>query len=989
MQCLDDETLTGFLEGEMPAGRAAEVEQHLAECSACRRLVAIVAGDLAPTDLGATTPHVSAARNLPRGSKLGRYVVVELRGAGGMGVVYAAHDPELDRKVALKVLHPGLGLPGAERAARMEREARAIARLAHPNVVAIFDTGSHDDTAFIAMELVEGGSVDSWLRAEPRPWSEVLAIYLQAAAGLAAAHAAGLVHRDFKPANVLVGADGRARVSDFGLARLSDPEEPRSDVDRSPLGGLTVTGARVGTPGYMAPEQAKGKPADARSDQFSFAVSLYEGLYGARPFAGDTLDEILVHIERGEIIPAPTTTDVPSWLRAAILPALAARPEARWSSMEAMIVQLRGGPRSRRRRIVIALAVLAPVAAITTGWGFGRASAPATLICSDASSRLSAIWDAPRRQALGEAFRAAGKPYGDAAWRAADRDLDRYARAWVAMRNDACAATWTRGEQSEDLLDLRMQCLDQRLGELDALAQALAHADASVIGKAAAAIDGLSRVADCANLSWLRARVRRPQSPILRGQIEAAEHELARATALEATGQYRQALPIARATADTARLINFSPLTAAAELRLASLQAAAGDRPSQVAGIKRAILAAEAGADDVVAVRAWTQLLLSETAQHHDGPASDAGEHARALLHKIPGDSYSEGCLAFGLAAMFEQQGKYPEAEVEARRAVALIGKAEGGTGREVANAIDRLSKILSDTGHTAEALTLSEQALHMAEQALGPSHPEIAYILDGLAQIQENLDRLDESRATILRTLAIREAALAPNHPLLGTTLSNLAMLDVELHRYEEALDHDQRALAILLPKLGPDHPSVANAHENMSKAELALGRLDAAVRDAELSLQIREKAFGEQHDDVAASLHRLSQARLAQGKHEAALAAARRAITIDEGVLGKDHPMLVDLYADLTDVLLHTDQMAAAIAAADRALEVAAAAQVPAGRRGGVQFLRARARWKAGDRAGARADADAARAALAQETASHAELVEVDSWLAAHPRP
>ena len=263
--------------------------------------------------------------------ELGRYRVLERLGQGGMGVVFRAHDPQLRRDVALKLLHARGGV-GREQQARLRREALALGRLSHPNVVQVFEVGEVDEHMFVVMELVRGTTLRAWLGERARSVAEVVAIAGQVGRGLAAAHAAGIVHRDLKPENVLVGEDGRARVVDFGLARAMDGGAVPAGSLEVPL---TKTGTLLGTPAFMAPEQVRDPTsADARSDQFSFCVLVYEALYGERPF-----------VERGsaeasEIRAAPAGSAVPMQLRAALLRGLQGEPERRWPSMAALIAAL-------------------------------------------------------------------------------------------------------------------------------------------------------------------------------------------------------------------------------------------------------------------------------------------------------------------------------------------------------------------------------------------------------------------------------------------------------------------------------------------------------------------------------------------------------------------------------------------------------------------------------------------------------------------------
>ncbi|MFY0562508.1 protein kinase domain-containing protein [Archangium lansingense] len=351
--CPDENVLAGFASGALSHADTPRLEQHLDGCAACRALVAAVAAEVsgpgassAPTclDTGAPTlPMHPGAHALVPGAQVGRYVVEGPLGEGGMGVVYAARDPGLGRTVALKLLRPGGG--GDEGRARLVREAQAMARLAHPNVLPLFEMGTEGGSVFLAMERVEGPTLAGWLRERERPWREVLSLFLQAGEGLAAAHRAGLVHRDFKPANVLVGADGRPRVTDFGLVRhgAGMDEGLPGDIASGDTGeSLTRAGAVPGTPAYMSPEQLAGREVDARGDQFSFCVALHEALYGLRPF------DVRVRGEaRWSRVPMPRGPRLPGYVRAALDRGLALEPEARFPSMDALLVALSrpSGPR--------------------------------------------------------------------------------------------------------------------------------------------------------------------------------------------------------------------------------------------------------------------------------------------------------------------------------------------------------------------------------------------------------------------------------------------------------------------------------------------------------------------------------------------------------------------------------------------------------------------------------------------------------------------
>ncbi|MDB4958707.1 MAG: serine/threonine protein kinase [Myxococcales bacterium] len=349
--CLDDNDASEFVSGSLVGSALTKVESHLASCRDCRDLVAALAGADAHDSNADTRKRELVedsqlgkrpTKTLGIGDRVGRYLVLSTLGAGGMGVVFSAYDPQLDRKIALKLLRANLGGTAKEARARLKREAQAIAQLNHPNVVGVYDVGETDDgDVYVAMEFVEGDTLTTWLRRWPRTWREILDVFHQAARGLMAAHSVGLLHRDFKPDNVLVGGDGRVRVSDFGLARsLIGPDEvARPRQPSSPLHvDLTATGTVLGTPRYMPPEQLTGPDIDARSDQFSFCIALYEALFGTHPLPGATSVSMLESGARA--LAPPEGSRVPSGIAKAVQRGLEKDRAKRFPTMAALITEL-------------------------------------------------------------------------------------------------------------------------------------------------------------------------------------------------------------------------------------------------------------------------------------------------------------------------------------------------------------------------------------------------------------------------------------------------------------------------------------------------------------------------------------------------------------------------------------------------------------------------------------------------------------------------
>jgi eukaryotic-like serine/threonine-protein kinase len=378
--CISENTLAAFAEGVFSPAERLPIEEHLTNCPDCRAVVVRAAGASGGRSDGGTLPAAIGPEILASGTRVGRYVVADLIGSGAMGTVYAAHDPDLDRKVAVKLLHAGALSEAARQRvrARLLREAKAMARLSHPEVMTVYDVGAFGEQLFVAMEYVDGGTLRRWRAERHRTYADVMDVYERAGSGLAAAHEAGLVHRDFKPDNVLVGRDGRVRVMDFGLARSVGRDDvapgSSSDGEFAPELGclsttLTRTGTLLGTPAYMAPEQLRGEPANAQSDVFGFSVALYEALYGERPFGGSNMVELRAAIERGDVRPPPIMTRVPGWVREVLLHGLRPLPEDRFASMRGLIDALRAAHvrAKRRARRAVAATVVGLVVTVSGG----------------------------------------------------------------------------------------------------------------------------------------------------------------------------------------------------------------------------------------------------------------------------------------------------------------------------------------------------------------------------------------------------------------------------------------------------------------------------------------------------------------------------------------------------------------------------------------------------------------------------------------------
>jgi len=372
--CVDDEALFALARGELGGAELARAEAHLRACADCRAVLAEAARSLEPASADERGAHERGP------ARIARYEIVSLLGAGASGVVYRAFDPQLKREVALKLLRPELHGASPEQSARMRREAQAMARLSDPHAVAVYDVGLHEGTVYLVMEFIDGHTLSDWLRARPRQLSEVLAVFADAARGLWAAHQKGLVHRDFKPENVLVAQDGRARVTDFGLARESDSWlRDRQADEQSSTELYAPTRGLVGTPAYMAPELFEGGPATPASDQFALCVALFVALFDKHPFKageGIALSELVTRVRGGTLQRPAFQGPSHERLFGVLQRGLAATPAARFADMPELLAALQRAAGKRRRGVAVAFSLLAVLLLGVLGWRFFAALVP-------------------------------------------------------------------------------------------------------------------------------------------------------------------------------------------------------------------------------------------------------------------------------------------------------------------------------------------------------------------------------------------------------------------------------------------------------------------------------------------------------------------------------------------------------------------------------------------------------------------------------------
>ncbi len=775
----------------------AVIDAHLDECASCASLVAALASMQNETYVD--------------GTRIGRYAIDGVVGRGAMGVVYSARDPRLDRRVALKLVG---WLPASDERVRMRmlREARAMAQLSHPNVVTIYEVDEHEADLYLAMELVHGSTLRQWLRSEPSV-ERVLAALLQAGEGLAAAHAAGIVHRDFKPENVIVGDDGRARVTDFGLSR---PDEQAGETVEPAHLDLTRHGALLGTPLYMAPEQLAGEPADARADQFAFAVTVWEALAGSRPFRGESVAELREAITRG--VPARPST-MPSAIHAVLKRSLAASPADRYPSMRVLLDAL-GRSRPPRGRALVAVLLGAIAVAIASGIAMRR-DAPDP--CASAHDEARAVWSSERGARIRARF-AAVAPFGAAVAEVVVPTLDGAIARWATAREDACRATWERGAQSEAMLDARMACMASELAGIDRLASRFEQADADVVRRAPDALAELGGLDACADVVSLGAIEPRPHEPARVAELERIDRELVALRAEVAAGRHAAVREAAIALAADAQRAGYAPLVARAELLVSRIARRTGDGAKAIESAREAAVRAEGARDDRAAARAWLELLAAQGERAQWAELDATSRHAEASIRRIGDPADLRVSLAYlrGVAAL--QRGRLDDADRELATAEEVLAAASGSTehptsGAELARVLTARGNVARERGRLDDALAIHERARALDAARLGGSHPDLARHDHNIGGVLRRMGRLDDARTRYQRALELETLGDGAESPAAGLTHNSLGIVAIESGDLESARRELELADRILAAH--PDHALVETNLELLAARE------------------------------------------------------------------------------------------------------------------------------------------------------------------------
>lgn len=970
MACPDENTLVAFASGDLPISAASLVEEHLDGCAQCFALVAELART-DPDDSEQTrlldveklpNPRAQPTANRPPPTQVGRYTVLHRIITDELGTIWAAQDRELGRRVALRLIDAA-GPDSEQRRGRLLREAQAAAKVSHPNVLAVHDSGASGDQVYIATELLDARPLGAWLRERQRTWSERLDVVLQVARGVAAAHAAGLLHRDLKPDNVLVDGEGRARLIDFGLARaasyardeaptmvrLADPDAPESLEQPWMQGGYML-----GTPAYMAPE-LYDSPGDARSDQFALCVLAFEVLFARRPWPVVSARAMRAAVTSGQAPVLEPRMGVPRWLGHVIVRGLDSDPRRRHPTVAAFVEAIEGGLAGQRklRQMALGGAAAAVIAVLVTIVAFALADHD----CDDAIDRLAVVWNPARADAIEAGMRRVDAPFAGLAAGHARTALDAYAARWTDAAAGVCTATDEDDDAATRRRALQLGCLDRRLADLAAIALVHALPDRALVEHSHRVIDVLTPVSVCDGRD--RGEPDDPKRTWLQAKAVGGD-------AMLAIGDPGRAAAIAAQIGALGRELG-DPAVVADARRIAGLSAiAGGDIVAGMAELERAMQSGVAVSDARAFVRAAAAFAraASEVAAA-DQRALQAATLGRAALARTGTDLGLEIELLRCEGTALRGAGRLTEAEAAFADALALQQRSAGADDPAVADRLEDLGAIRLALGDEARGLTDLERAATIRGAWLGADHPEVADGLERRATALAGLERLDQADADLRAAIALRTRISGAEDPRIADAAIALGELLVRRGRLDDALEQHRQALAIREAAFGASDPAVGNALAVLGHTLVALGRWDEA--DAALARALKIARDRSSSDELAVAAIQFDLGRVAHGRGrwgqalselEGAMAVRRRVLDPRDPAIGIGLLWIARTHRD-------AGNRSRAIAFAEEALAVLDAARDP------DAFTQARlvvadVLWLEGERARARAEVESTKLVL-----------------------
>lgn len=898
-----------------------------------------------------------------------RFRVLRVVGQGAIGAVYEAYDPRLDRRLALKLVRGGL--PEKAQALLLE-EARTLAKVVDPNVVTLFDAGTVEDRVYIAMEYVSGGALSEWLTEESRSVQEILGAFAQAGRGLAAAHRFGIVHRDFKPSNVMRTPDGVVKVGDFGLARAlavapieTTGEQPLSNSGSSD--GL-VTSTVAGTPAYMAPEALDGS-IDPRSDQFSFCVALWEALFGERPAAG------IQAVAQGDATPERSGgRRVPRRIVAAIARGLSVDPQRRWPSMQSLLAALQ--PR-RAARVWQGAAILLAGGVVGSALVFEPAEKP----CTFADDGLAGAWDEEIRGRADAAFDALELPYAKETWARVEGSLDAYATSWSAARREACEVSLVRHERSPEAYDLASACLERHRDALAELTTVLADPDPAAAERAVAATADLPSVDACQEMEALRAGA--PSAdPATRQAVAKLRRGLSKVRALLDFGRIEGAGSTLEPLHDRARELGEPRILAETWDLQGRVAEARGEFEAAADAYKLSLEHAARGRHDRYAAGVWVSLVdVTAGALAQASEALSLAVAARVAVARVEDDGKLLAVLEHAVGTAYMTRDDLPAAEAHHRKGLELRRNHDPDNALGIASSLSRLGSVLIAQRRAAESVDLLSEVRDEFVAALSANHPRVATAEATLARALAAAGKMEEAVEHFQRSVDISEAALGPEHPKTLTRLGMMATLMGQTGKVAEGIEILERLLPLYESR--PDDPKLLVLLNNLGGLYDAVGRAEDSLN---AHAELREVLIEQGKRESAIFAMNNSNLGLMQsdfGRYEEAEKNFRESIEVYEAVYGADHQDLWRPNAMFARMLRKTGRASEGLPFAERAVSVLKGATSDPNEIADAEFELARTRWEAGKRdAEAIALAKKARERwIAIDLGGHAK--DVDAWL------
>lgn len=945
-------------------------------------------------------------------SKVDRYEIGREVGAGGLGVVFEAWDPKLERSVAVKLVRPRAGNPrGAE---RFLREAQALARLNHPNVVSVYSHGTCDDaaTVYVVMQFINGQTLAQWSE-EPRSFEEIRDVYLAAGEGLAAAHAQGVVHRDFKPGNVMIDARGNVQVLDFGLAQVAGPGTRSAvdsdawplDLDESADERLTQDGVVMGTPRYMAPEQHMGRHVDAASDQFSFCLAMLRTLRRGREVYDAKGHRDLAAAKLRQQVTARASGDLaPEWLEEVLLRGLCGKPQDRWPSMKALLDALRHNP----RRV---WPFVAGVGLLCAG-AIGLAMPSDDVDCTRGASRIAAAWAEVDEDEVRAAFSSdLGPKRGAEAFERLRSTFEVDAEAWADVYTRTCTEH-AAGRLESVAFDGRMACLRSRAGQREALLGQLGEGDG-----VAARLVQLGPIADCTQDDALADRNPLPQGADLRAKVIDVRAELSKVPVLARDGDFEGARAVLEAQRVAAEEIGFAPLSAEIHKAAGELRSERGDYEPAAESFEEGLSIAVSSGHDLIAVECAAALVhLYALRLNRIDDAKQMLARSRALLESAGDPAHLRWRVGSVEALLLHREQSYEEAKRVLERLIPTLPRETQWQRYQLTTLLNNLGLQYQQLGEYDKAVETLEEALSLRSALFGAGHPKNGALHLNIGNTLTRGTKPEEAEPHFDRAIELMTMGYGEDHVELSRPYISRGVVRKKQGRFEEARADYEHALSLLEGKGSAQQEAMVLA--NLGNLDKRTGRLESALQRHQQALAIREEQLGPKSIEVADSLSDIGSLHRGAKRYALAREHYARSASIKLDVYGPDHPSMLAVHLSAANLALDEEQLTEAkvaleegqriierngsrsstvgltlqalgrlrmaegaeddaVDALERALSMLTEVRASSQLRGGARFELAKALWATGDAARARDAISAARVELREGGAGSADAL------------